>query len=465
MRALIGHRHAVPIAVACGLAIVWALLFHDLRFDDGFITLRYSQNLAQGRGFVFNPGQPRLGTTSPGHALIGVPVYALLGRDLTPDVMSALGAASAVFAMLCLFFLLREALSDRVAALISLLCLLGTAAEQNSALETNLVMALWLAALLAWRRRALVVVGLLLGAAVLLRPDSLLVVAILALDALRERLPLKAVAAGTAAMTAVVAPWVAWATWFFGSPVPLTLGTKKFWSPFLMYLEHEILSPIDGLHLPRAPILVLALWVFTAVGVRLAQKHRGLLLTAAICFAYGAAYAYLRPNVMFVWHLAPFYLGVIAFSGVGYAQLTARWPALTVGGLLALIAFNGWSLLQTRQALPTMEFFGSRDEAYRAAAEFLNAQPRTDDDSFASVEVGTLAYLTDLPVVDFGGLVSTAEDRQHGRVHWLVTQPGYHGLAPQGAPAVFRYRSAGGYDVAIYDVSAFSLSGNAPPPH
>ena len=39
-------------------------------FDDTYITFRYALNLASGFGFVYNIGQPVLGTTSPLWAMV-----------------------------------------------------------------------------------------------------------------------------------------------------------------------------------------------------------------------------------------------------------------------------------------------------------------------------------------------------------------------------------------------------------
>jgi len=34
--------------------------FYDWNFDDAYITFRYASNLANGQGFVYNPGRPVL---------------------------------------------------------------------------------------------------------------------------------------------------------------------------------------------------------------------------------------------------------------------------------------------------------------------------------------------------------------------------------------------------------------------
>ena len=52
--------------LTCGVA--WWIIFRmstNLTLEDALITYRYAQNLGAGNGFVFNIGQPVLGTTTP----------------------------------------------------------------------------------------------------------------------------------------------------------------------------------------------------------------------------------------------------------------------------------------------------------------------------------------------------------------------------------------------------------------
>ncbi len=76
-------------------------------YDDAFITFRYALNFAEGRGLVFNPGEPWepvLGTTTPafavllaGLARIGIgPIAAALSINILADALSA-----ALIAALC----------------------------------------------------------------------------------------------------------------------------------------------------------------------------------------------------------------------------------------------------------------------------------------------------------------------------------------------------------------------------
>lgn len=57
---------ALPFALIAGFAVRLA----GRATDDMYITYRYAQNLAAGRGLVFNPGERIFGVTDPGIALI-----------------------------------------------------------------------------------------------------------------------------------------------------------------------------------------------------------------------------------------------------------------------------------------------------------------------------------------------------------------------------------------------------------
>jgi hypothetical protein len=47
------------------LAIVLRVIAGPRVIDDAYILFRYAQNLLAGNGFVFNPGEPVFGITTP----------------------------------------------------------------------------------------------------------------------------------------------------------------------------------------------------------------------------------------------------------------------------------------------------------------------------------------------------------------------------------------------------------------
>src|SRR5262245_59574137 len=55
--AALGGQLGLLAVLALSVCAVHVTTFHGVRADDAYITYRYGQNLASGRGLVFNPGQ------------------------------------------------------------------------------------------------------------------------------------------------------------------------------------------------------------------------------------------------------------------------------------------------------------------------------------------------------------------------------------------------------------------------
>ncbi len=90
---------ALAVALWAALAAPFVWRFSGDAPDDVFITYRYAQNLAAGRGFVFNPGERVFGLTDPGlgaalgalHAATGAPIP-LLGTLATAAALVSIAA-------------------------------------------------------------------------------------------------------------------------------------------------------------------------------------------------------------------------------------------------------------------------------------------------------------------------------------------------------------------------------------
>ena len=62
------RRQWIIIVALVVIALVARALPGARTIDDAFITFRYSRNIVDGEGFVYNPGVHTLGTTTP-HAV------------------------------------------------------------------------------------------------------------------------------------------------------------------------------------------------------------------------------------------------------------------------------------------------------------------------------------------------------------------------------------------------------------
>jgi len=63
-------REGLVLVLALVAAVAAFQAFRSYVFEDAYITYRYAANLAGGRGFVFNPGEAVLGTSTPAWTLL-----------------------------------------------------------------------------------------------------------------------------------------------------------------------------------------------------------------------------------------------------------------------------------------------------------------------------------------------------------------------------------------------------------
>ncbi len=231
------HGLAVAIAVLAVLVRFWVSHRTHALGEDALITLRYAENIAAGKGWVYNPGERVLGTTTPLFTII----LALFARAGLPAMASGIALdilADGVTCYLIARLLARPQIHCPVAGLFAavLYALSSTPISVSiSGMETALVACIGMAAIHAYvagRARLLCLCGAVL---VLLRIDGLLIFAfLLAGQIVRLR---KIPWDGVGLLLLVLAPWLLFATIYFGSPVPasliakLTVYSRTQWTP------------------------------------------------------------------------------------------------------------------------------------------------------------------------------------------------------------------------------------------
>lgn len=211
---------------------VHSILVRNWMLDDAFIFFRYAENLAFGRGLVFNPGERVEGYTS----LLWVVLMAAgskLGIGLV-FLSRLLGILSSLGALLVLGHSHRfvEGISPKQSAVAALL--LGTCGVFTpwamSGMEVSLfTLLLLLSVLLYLRSREMagrpgnwLLNGLVLGVVVLARPEGLLVAGLLLVDRLVasiRRRNLSVVWLGLPTLV-VVGLHLGWRIWYYGYPLP-----------------------------------------------------------------------------------------------------------------------------------------------------------------------------------------------------------------------------------------------------
>lgn len=87
----------VHLLILFTLSILTIVLFFKFSTEDSYITYRYANNLAEGKGFYYNPGEEYLGTTAPFYGLI-LAFLGSLGLPIpyTSGILSALSLSLTV---------------------------------------------------------------------------------------------------------------------------------------------------------------------------------------------------------------------------------------------------------------------------------------------------------------------------------------------------------------------------------
>ena len=207
---------------------IWFRLYTKITLEDAFITFRYAQNLALGKGFVFNEGERVLGTTTP---LLTV-ILALLGRmtdvDAIPLLSTGLGVSFGALTSVLTYGILVTLGYSRLVGYLSMAIYFASArilVATVGGMETPLVLFLMaLSFYLLLRHRytlSLVACSLLL----LTRIDGVLWASLLlaATVARTKRLSVRWIGA----CGAILIPWTLFAVTYFGSVLPHSVTAKQ----------------------------------------------------------------------------------------------------------------------------------------------------------------------------------------------------------------------------------------------
>jgi len=449
-----------------------ALLAGAQPSDDAYITLRYARSIASGDGFVYNWGERVLGTTTPLFTLALATLHWIAAVDL---VTLAVGAAVIAHMLVVLLIARLGARCDApiAGAVAATLYALSPLAIHTvvEGMETSLFVGASLAALLPARDSPRIWQSVSASAAALLRPEG---VWIAILQVVRAQ-----TAQRRRAMTAIVvgAPLLAWgafATWFFGSPLPQSMRAKwsyhenvpaghaaeAFWYVVLAAPVSAPMIAIDPHPQPFGQAIAAALpvslgtnrvVVFGAgvlvVGIMgrgawlLWRRNRQLGWLLAFAVGYIAAYCVANPHV-FPWYLVP-PLPLLILCFVAGAELPSRGiGARRLNGAVAAVLI-GVAITQAAR------FVGAghpgRELAYRQAVDLIGAPAQDPNVSIGALEIGAIGYAARARIVDHYGLVTPpvialGHDAAVRRFHpeYYIVQDIFLALSGLGNTAAFK---------------------------
>jgi arabinofuranosyltransferase len=393
------------------LALAVRLVYGPWPIDDAYITFRYARNLAAGMGFVYNPGAPVLGTTTPGYTLLLVPP-ARLGLDLHWVSWGVATVCDLLTAWLLarLGFRAGRPWTGVLAALLLLLAPKLLTWSSVSGMETPLYVLAIVATVWLYCTGRLTSAAVVLGLTLWVRPDALLIGLAVGLYARLTRCDPPLRQAAVAALVAL--PWVLFSWWYFGSPVPASV-TAKASSNDLSAAQSLLVLGGHFVATWYERLLLLPFLVGLAVTARRPGPGQLLLLWGAL---YGLAFGLAGAFGHHLWYFVPLYLPYFWCAGAGLEALArflarrlpvavAHPPAAARAGWAALGALTALLLWQTHLNLGhTASEQAVREQLYREVATSLTAV--SHGEPLAATEVGVLGWYYDGPVLDLVGLVT-----------------------------------------------------------
>lgn len=393
----------VLAALCAAASLLFGLYFNGIGPDDPWITYRYAENIAAGRGFVFNPGEHVYGTSTPLYALL-LAALRVIGMPV-PQSSWVINFLAMNASIVMLFMLLRR-VHGELAGLAAAGLLAGAYHFHRIAtfgMETPLYTALIIAAFLAYAYQRVNVAAALAALCLLMRLDGAAVGAALAIGhvVLHRRIPWKA----GLIYAAIIAPWFIFATAYFGHPLPNTMIAKR------LHTQHTRLY-----WMPRWLIAEPRAWLALA-GVVIAMTSPAMRAKALLFALWGAMYAGAYSLVAmhrYDWYLMPMVPVLAGFAGLAVVVIgerftrprTSRWavPVVLAALLMPIDAAHAAWRLMGNEGILALE----RD---RLEAALWMRDNLPADVPIATGGIGLVGYFTGRHLYDAMGLVTPGSMR------------------------------------------------------
>jgi hypothetical protein len=460
----------LAVVVFAGVLRLIAGLWLGFRpFDDSFITFRYALNLASGFGFVYNIGEPVLGTTTPLWAML----LALLKIAHVPIETSALvlplclDVATAV--LLCRLLIgLRYDGTVAVGAAMLFLSWFDYFSIARSGMEAPLFVFLAIAAIQALVSRRVIPGAIFCALAWLTRPEGALLAGLLlfALWQLRASSRRAELIASAAVFCALCGGWALYAIRTFGSVVPQSVIAKastahqpdlvrfswanlalfflrgQFGGGILARTYVQLMPVVTLLAAVAAGSIALDIWRERTT----AAAWRGVALLA-FPVGYVGALALGHAFTYFPWYYAPIYPFAAALSAIGAAVAWRGRKKLMVGTYAALAIAQLAAAVLVK--LPADHDFWVN--GYFAVSEEV---PRRADVTVAAPEIGAVGWrVWPATILDLEGLVTPSAVGRVPADYVREKRPAYVILRTDNAREFLEIAQRGGWFLDEYELT------------
>lgn len=423
------------LAIVAVAATAMFLLVSRALIDDAYITMAYARNLAFHLHWGLIADETANTATSPLNVVALAAITAVVRNTVV--AVGVLFVASAVLAARWLADLAAETGLPRALPVVAVgLLLVNPLLLSAVGLEPYLTAALFAGLLRYGVARRAVAFGVVAGLAVLARPDTVVVVIVVAL-VLRPGW-----ARAIAAALAVTLPWYVFSWFALGSALPDTLVMKTgnpwsssgFWNGPLLYLSIYPTATVVAF----VPVLAgLAALVATV-------RMRTLWQRAAAAAGLGAVGHYgvfgLLHTAPYHWYYAPLIVGTTLCAAIVAVHL--RWSAVAAGFMCVALVVDLANGVPWARA-PITTNWATAAEYQQIGADLHRIVGTRAVESPG--EIGTLAYYCDCAIVDQfsdrGRVIAAIEAReQAGGLGAALLRLNYAHLDRDQPPRPVAYR-------------------------
>ncbi len=392
------------LIILCAGIRVWFAVNTSYTADDAYITFRYAENLAAGKGFVYNPGDKILGTTSPSYTFL-LSLFKRAGMNVRFSSL-IINIVTDCANVLFIFLIGMRLLDLRLGFLIALVLVFFTSSIKwsISGMEVSFYVTLLLATFYFHLNQKYALSGWSSGLAFLTRIEGvLLIIAVVADFVLRHRrIPWLTVIS----FLAVVCPWLTFSFFYFGSIIPHSAIAKKIfystgffscspWSVFQLFLWYSY-----------EKIAFLVFLLPGGVGLFLKSKASRVILLWLLFYLLFFAFSHTH---IFGWYLLPFY--ILYFLPVGAGMLflidflNKEFLRKACYAFLVILIILSASVRLPALATQLLEEQDLLNHVHKQVGLWLSQNSKPDDRIYLT-DMGYMGYYSGRRIVDQVGLVS-----------------------------------------------------------
>jgi len=394
------------------LALTFSFVYSNFIQDDAYITYRYARNLSTGAGFVYNKGEPVLGTTTPLYTAL-LAFFSYLTHLSVVQISKIINFLSLWIGAGFLFEIGRPE-GKAISVATSLLYITHPLLRYSVGMESHFLVCLIIITVFTYTKRKWFLTAILLGLLILVRYETVLFALILVVHAYLER---RQPPTWITPTVAIVACWLIYSVITFEALIPLSvsaklvairvpflLGGAVYWTAFVGETAYYNLFLF----------VFLVGFVFLFIKRSIEEGFFLILCWSAIYLLVASFFA-----GSFPWYYVPLIPGfaiIVAYGIRSIDQIPIFLKkdrstqdgnraqiiiGIITGGLLCIHAFfwiNDWKLYRGST-------FDHRFVPYQQASDWLS-EHATKEQSLATREIGYLGYFTDMKIVDLFGLVT-----------------------------------------------------------